>query len=74
MYGKKTYFIVSCRVSDKLNKVKWFTSILDATQWVDGLEWAVGFDVDISVTIDKRLMPATIEDSRQMSFLDEESR
>ena len=71
MYGKKTYFIVSCRVSDKLNRIKWFTSILDATQWIDGLEWAVGFDVDISVTIDKRVMSAKIEDSPQLSFLDE---
>jgi len=44
---------------------------LDATQWIDGLEWAVGFDVDVQVTIDKRMMPATIEDSRQLSFLDE---
>ena len=69
MSDKKTYFIVSCRVSDKLNRVKWFTNILDATQWIDGLEWAVGFDVDISVTIDKRVMPVRIEDSRQLSFL-----
>ena len=69
MYDKKTYFIVSCRVSDKLNKIKWFTSILDATQWIDGLEWAVGFDVDVQVTIDKRVMPVRIEDSRQLSFL-----
>ena len=71
MYDKKVYFIVSVRVADKLNKVKWFTSLLDATAWVDGLEWAVGFDVDMSVRIDKRTMPATIDDSRQLSFLDE---
>ena len=69
MSDKKTYFIVSCRCGDKLNKVKWFTNILDATQWVDGLEWAVGFDVDVQVTIDKRVMPVRIEDSRQLSFL-----
>ena len=72
MSDKKVYFIVSVRVADKLNKVKWFTSLLDATAWVDGLEWAVGFDVDMSVRIDKRTMPATIDDSRQLSFLDEQ--
>jgi hypothetical protein len=71
MYDKKVYFIVSVRVADKLNKVKWFTSLLDATAWVDGLEWAVGFDVDMSVSIDKRTMPAKIDDSRQLSFLEE---
>ena len=70
MYDKKVYFIVSVRVADKLNKVKWFTSLLDATAWVDGLEWAVGFDVDMSVSIDKRTMPAKIDDGRQLSFLD----
>ena len=70
MYDKKTYFIVSCRCGDKLNKIKWFTNISDATQWIDGLEWAVGFDVDVQVTIDKRMMPAKIDDSRQMSFLE----
>ena len=80
MYDKKVYFIVSVRVADKLNKVKWFTSLLDATAWVDGLEWAVGFDVDMSVSIDKRTMPAKIracflsclvDDGRQLSFLKE---
>ena len=71
MADKKVYFIVSVRVADKLNRVKWFTSLLDATAWVDGLEWAIGFDVDMSVRIDKRCMPVTIEDSRQLSFLDE---
>ena len=70
MYDKKTYFIVSCRCGDKLNRVKWFASISEATQWIDGLEWAVGFDVDVQVTIDKRMMPAKIEDSRQLSFLE----
>ena len=69
-FDKKIYFIVSVRVADKLNKVKWFTSLLDATAWVDGLEWAVGFDVDMSVSIDKRTMPAKIDES-QLSFLDE---
>ena len=70
--AKKVYFIVSVRVADKLNKVKWFTSLLDATAWVDGLEWAVGFDVDMSVSIDKRTMPAriAIDDERQLNFLD----
>ena len=68
--SKKTYFIVSCRCGDKLNRVKWFPNILDATQWIDGLEWAVGFDVDVQVTIDKRMMPAKIDDSRQLSFLE----
>ena len=68
----KTYFIVSCRCGDKLNRVKWFTNISDATKWIDGLEWAVGFDVDVQVTIDKRMMPAKIEDSRQLSFLEGE--
>ena len=71
MYAKKVYFIVSVRVADKLNKVKWFTSLLDATAWVDGLEWAVGFDVDMSVSIDKRTMPAKIDES-QLSFLEGE--
>lgn len=71
MYDKKVYFIVSVRVADKLNKVKWFTSLLDATAWVDGLEWAVGFDVDMSVSIDKRTMPAKIDES-QLSFLEGE--
>ena len=71
MYGKKVYFIVSVRVGDKLNKVKWFTNLFDATKWVDGLEWAVGFDVDMSVSIDKRTMPAKIDES-QLSFLEGE--
>ena len=71
MTNKKVYFIVSVRVADKLNKVKWFTSLLDATAWVDGLEWAVGFDVDMSVSIDKRTMPAKIDES-QLSFLEGE--
>ena len=69
--NKKTYFIVSCRCGDKLNRVKWFTNILEATKWIDTLEWAVGFDVDVQVTIDKRMMPAKIDDSRQLSFLEE---
>ena len=67
-FGKKTYFIVSVRVGDKLNKIKWFTSILKATQWVDGLEWAVGFDVEMSVSIDKRTVPVKIDEC-QLSFL-----
>ena len=71
MHDKKTYFIVSCRCGDKLNRVKAFKNILDATQWIDGLEWAVGFDVDVQVTIDKKMMPVRIEDNRQLSFLDE---
>ena len=71
MYGKKVYFIVSVRVGDKLNKVKWFTNLFAATKWVDGLEWAVGVDVDMSVSIDKRTMPAKIDES-QLSFLEGE--
>ena len=73
MYGKKTYFIVRVRVGseNKLDSVKWFTSLTDAMAWVDGLEWAKGFDVDMSVSIDKKVMSAKIEDSRQLSFLDE---
>ena len=74
MSDKKTYFIVSCRCGDKLNRVKWFTNISDATQWIDGLEWAVGFDVDVQVTIDKRMMPAKIEANRQLSFLNAGAR
>ena len=70
MYDKKTYFIVSCRCGDKLNRVRWFTNILKATQWIDTLEWAVGFDVDVQVTIDKRMIPVKIDDSRQLSFLE----
>jgi len=74
MYDKKVYFIVSVRVADKLNKVKWFTSLSDAMAWVDGLEWAQGFDVDMSVSIDKRTMPAKIDGTafmgRQLNFLD----
>ena len=70
--NKKTYFIVSCRCGDKLNRVKWFTNISEATKWIDGLEWAVGFDVDVQVSIDKRMMPAKIDDSRQLSFLEGE--
>ena len=46
MSDKKTYFIVSCRCGNKLNRVKWFSNISEATKWIDGLEWAVGFDVD----------------------------
>ena len=68
MADKKVYFIVSVRVADKLNRVKWFTSLLDATAWVDGLEWAVGFDVDMSVSIDKRTVPVKIDEC-QLSFL-----
>jgi len=73
MYDKKTYFIVRGRVGseNKLNSVKWFTSLSDAMAWVDSLEWAIGFDVDMSVSIDKKVMSAKIEDSRQLSFLDE---
>ena len=70
MSDKKTYFIVSCRCGDKLNRVRWFTNILQATQWIDTLEWAVGFDVDVQVTIDKRMIPVKIDDSRQLSFLE----
>ena len=68
MSDKKTYFIVSCRCGDKLNRVKWFANLFDATTWIDGLEWAVGFDVDVSVTIDKREVPVKIGDTRQMSL------
>ena len=68
---KKEYYIVSVRVGDKLNKIKWFTSVLKATQWVDGLEWAVGFDVEMSVSIDKRTVPVKIDEC-QLSFLEGE--
>ena len=71
MYGNKIFFVVSVRVADKLNKVKWFTSLSDAMAWVDGIEWAKDFDVDMSVTIDKRGMPAKIDES-QLSFLEGE--
>jgi hypothetical protein len=67
-FGKKEYYIVSVRVADKLNKIKWFTSVLKATQWVDELEWAVGFDVEMSVSIDKRTVPVKIDEC-QLSFL-----
>jgi len=70
MYGNKTFFIVRVRVKDKLNRVKWFNSLADATAWVDGLEWALDFDVDMSVTIDKKVMSAKIDEC-QLSFLDE---
>ena len=65
---KKIYFIVSVHVADKLNRVKWFTNLFDATSWIDGLEWAVGFDVDVSVTIDKRELPVKLDSTRQMSL------
>ena len=70
MYGNKTFFIVRVRVKDKLHRAKWFRSLADATAWVDGLEWALDFDVDMSVTIDKKVMSAKIDEC-QLSFLDE---
>ena len=71
---KKTFFIVRVRVGseNKLNTVKWFTSLTDAMTWVDGLEWAQGFDVDMSVSIDKRVQPATMSGICQLSFLEGE--
>ena len=65
---KKIYFIVSVHVADKLNRVKWFTNLFDATTWVDGLEWATGSDVEMTVTIDKRAIPVRIGNTRQMSL------
>ena len=65
---KKIYFIVSVRVADKLNKVKWFTNLFDATTWVDGLEWTINSDAEMTITIDKRAVPVRIGNTRQMSL------
>ena len=48
--------------------MKWFTNLFDATTWVDGLEWTINSDAEMTITIDKRAVPVRIGNTRQMSL------